>query len=269
MLLDASKWLGGNKLISHEHFGWKAYYTSPSIFFESSGRDVSNLRSLNFSPVLTNLDIPPTSSWYQYLQNVYFDYGTGTANIHIRDETQPLAAPAVDSLLAALDYVASLNEHSGCFRTDGVFNDGIDEQTEDGDLNSRCSVLTSRCWSAIVLFNEPNEEQYTACLQAALAHLHPPLIFYDVYVNSEEYFPPKIVNNSTVVFCFSDSTDLVSHLHIAVGEYDMNKKRSIKNMTFSKTNLHNLPLELMDAKYIEDQKYLRKWQIKRLRTIPL
>ncbi|KAL7529722.1 hypothetical protein ACHAXR_009329 [Thalassiosira sp. AJA248-18] len=201
--------------------------------------------------------IPKLDRVSKFVQNAYFDHETGTTYIHIGDETQPLAAPAVDSLTAALDYVANLNTNSGCFQPSNIFNDGIDEEAEHGDLDSRCSVLTSRCWSPIVLFNTPNKELYTACLEAALNHQHPPLVFYDVHDNNVGYNAPEIVNNSTVVFNLPDSTDVVSHLRIEVGQYDMDKRRSITNMKFSETDLDNLPLELKDDDYIKDQKYLR------------
>lgn len=247
---------GVNRLVLLRRFGWNSYFTSPSLFSEATGRDVSRLRTPDFRPLMTNCDLDALSPWADYLERVHFDYNTGTASVHVRDETQPLAAPAVGSMVAALDYVAELNEHSGCFQID----DHFDERSggDQLDLDSSCPDPSSRCWSTIVLFNEPNNEIYEACLEAALAHPHPPLVFYYINENSDEYFKPKIMNDSTVVFHHADDTDNLSHLRLELGPYDSNKRRSIENMTFHEIDLTDLPPELMDDIYLEDKIYLRE-----------
>eukprot|EP00584_Thalassiosira_punctigera_P010678 CAMPEP_0172535426 /NCGR_PEP_ID=MMETSP1067-20121228/7438_1 /TAXON_ID=265564 ORGANISM="Thalassiosira punctigera, Strain Tpunct2005C2" /NCGR_SAMPLE_ID=MMETSP1067 /ASSEMBLY_ACC=CAM_ASM_000444 /LENGTH=1140 /DNA_ID=CAMNT_0013320359 /DNA_START=87 /DNA_END=3509 /DNA_ORIENTATION=+ len=258
---------GVNKLISQEHFGWNGYLSPPSLF-SNTGRDLTEFRTHNFSPVLTNLDLPPTYPMSQYHSHVYFDYASGTATLNIVDDTQPLTIPALDSLVAALDYVANLNENSGCFQNEGIFG-GQKEDYGDVNFNSRCSASTSRCWSTIVYFMEPDEKQYTECLLAALAHPHPPLVFFYAHESYQEQFSPTIVNSSTLVFHQPDSTDYLTHVQLEVGQYDTNKKRSITNMTSSRIDLRNLPLEFMDDSYIKDKQYLRKLSDQALENNPI
>ena len=311
---------GVNHLISHTHFAYPAYFTAPSLFFTSStslgGRDVSSLKTHMFAPIMTNVDLPPTSSWSPYLHNVYFDIDTSSAYINVRDETQPLAANAVGSLRTALDYVAELNEQNGCyhFKQEEIRRSLLEENevqqslqhsknnresestsivendesgstlslllaSEGTHINSQCAVTlspTTTCWSSIVLFNEPNQEQYTACLQAALEHEHPPLIFYDLDDHTGEYGKDgaEIVNNTTVVFHARDGDEVLSHLRIEFvddsdssngGQEEQTRqllqhgkgKRMIKSMKFTETNLYELPLEYKDEAYIQDQVYLR------------
>ncbi|KAL9186795.1 hypothetical protein ACHAXT_010515 [Thalassiosira profunda] len=262
---------GVNRLISHDRFGWPAYFTSPSLFSETGGRDVSLLRTHDFTPIMTNVDLSPSSPWSPYLQGVYFDEGTGLAQIHIRDDTQPMAAEAVSSLEAALDYVAETNERAGCFENGEGHATTFDaEEGHDSDEgHSQWSHLTAQCWSAVVLFNEPNQDQYKACLEAALQHPHPPLVFYDMDENDARYATPKIVNDRTVVFHLPDSTDAVSHLRLEVGGYDSGGRRTIQSMEYTAQALDGLPMELKDEDYVADLKYLRTLADQALENDPI
>ena len=105
--------LGVNRLISHDRFGWDTFIAPPSIYTENLFH-IPELQSHHFSPVLTNQDIPSTSPWAPFVERVHFDHDTGASFFLIRDENQPMAAPAAESLVAALDYVAELNKESGC-----------------------------------------------------------------------------------------------------------------------------------------------------------
>ena len=258
---------GVNYQISHAHFAWPAYLAPSSLWTdgEADKRDVSLLKTHDFAPIGTNAEIPPTNHWSQYLHNVYFHVGTSTAYINLGSDAQPLTAPAVESLRAALDYVAELNGDNGC-----IDNSEKGEPTttlSSTTLNSQCAATlsTSTCWSPIVFYTDRNENQYEACLQAAIDHEHPPLVFYGKRNNDRN---ATLVNHgSTVVFHMGDDDDMVTQLRIEVGGYqtldehnnlgDAKRQRNIKSMSFEETNLKNLPLELKDEAYVKDLTYLR------------
>ena len=257
---------GVNHEILHNRFNWPAYIAPPSFVSEST-RDVSLLKTHSFAPIITNLDVPLSNKWRPYLHNVYFDTGTSTAYIHITTDKQPLMAPAEESLRLALDYVAELNEQNGCF--DITENGGSTITSSNENLSSHCAATlsTSTCWSPIVYYHVRNPNQYASCLKAALEHEHPPLVFYEKYQNAERVGNAEIINGTTVVFSMGGDDEIVGHLRIDVGDYQIvdnhnnqgkaQRWRTIKSMNFNVTNLQNLPLELKDEDYVSDLQYLR------------
>ena len=146
-------------------------------------------------------------------------------------ENQPLTVPSVQSMNAALDYVAYVNSLQGCFEYDTAML---------GDIN--CLIPT-------VHYSEKDETLGDKLLEAALAHPYPPLVFSETYSDREK---PELMNN-TIVVTFDDGGDIVSHLYV-----DVNLEGwSIMNYTFTATDLADLPEDYKDEQYIEDMVYLR------------
>lgn len=214
-----------NQRISKERFGWDVFFATPSLY-SGRNRDFSNLQTHNFSPLATNIALHPASSWFHYHQSIYFDYETATAYMQIVDESQTFAEPAVESLVASLDYVADLNKNFGCFDPRSPGNDGFAEEG-GGSSNSRCTVLASRCWSPIVFIGKSAGGQYEECLEAALSHPHPPLVFYAASEHGIVEERSSMIVNNTIIYHPSDSVDIISHLRIELGQYDTSKMRQI------------------------------------------
>jgi len=139
---------GVNRLIMRDHFEWDTFITPPSLF--TGPRDVSFLLSHNFKPVLSNVILSPTNSWFEFLANVHFDKDTGVAAIVITSENQPNALPPVDSMNALLDYIARINNENGCFLSSDDYHDDNDIAMEDQKMQCITDIRISGCWSPVV-----------------------------------------------------------------------------------------------------------------------
>mmetsp|Transcript_32071 Transcript_32071/g.59275 ORF Transcript_32071/g.59275 Transcript_32071/m.59275 type:complete len:1074 (+) Transcript_32071:111-3332(+) len=231
--------IGVNKLISHDHFGWNAY-TAPPYFFV---RDFPELQTRDFRAVLSNLDLQRSSPWEPFLESVYFDLDTGATFVHLNPSPP---APArggpyfVEYFLRALDYVAKVNQLSGCYDDEKVNGEG---------------ACRTHCWlPPIIYFNDFDEQLFNELLQVGLKHEHPPLLIYGL---TGEILAPRIAENKTAFVTIPVNRDeLLSHLRIEVDQGQKNE-RIVSSVNLTRFNLEELPEEFKDAEYIEDLQYLR------------
>jgi len=246
-----------NKVISRDRFKLRAFVSSPALFTTSS-IDLSGLRHYDFRPVATNLDMSATSEWYPFIENIHFDEETRTAFLYLFYGSHPAAAPVCESLVVALDYIAHLNDHNAKCGDDGSFIFDTAQKDEE------CY------WSPVIFFDVKDKELFKECLQAALNHPHPPLIFYAYgnFDDNHEYSQPKIVGNgTTVVFDTPQSGKTLTHLRVEFG--DAGNQKVVTNLTWNETNIGRLPLEFKDDAYVEDLKFLRTLADQALENDPI
>ena len=132
---------------------------------------------------------------------------------------------SVESMIAALDYIAHLNQLNDCF------------------------TYANSCLIPYVHYPYNNEELGNDLLQAALEHPHPPVVFSREYKTSD----PELVNNQTLVITFFHNQDIASHLLVHIDIVDW----TITNYTYVTVDLQSLPVEYKDGKYVQDMIFLR------------
>lgn len=229
-------WWGVNKEVSRDYFGWDSYLTYPSVF-SASPQGETDVRSDDFAPVITNADLPPASPWYPFVKYVHFHEETGATFINILDEADTSITSPAGTLQSALDYVAFINENSGC-----------DKPAE----------ASGRCWlpPIVDVQNVPRGHHLDACLEVALNHPHPPLVLHEP--RGDVFSSPMSVTkgNRTVRFSVSGKYEMLSQLRLEVG-YNGQNERVVTNVEFIEHDIEDLPLELKDDEYVKDQTYLR------------
>ena len=163
-----------NRLISSDRFGWDAFHVTPS-FFSSNNPGISLLKSHYFSPFLSNVNTPPTNVWHDFTKYVYFDYDTGLALISLWSETQPMTISAVGTMVAALDYISTVN--------------GDNIRCGDIDLEWYIYNTTSQsdrpCWLPVVTYNHPNHEIFQELVDISKSHPYPPALLIDTEWNAQ------------------------------------------------------------------------------------
>ncbi|KAL7477242.1 hypothetical protein ACHAW6_003055 [Cyclotella cf. meneghiniana] len=229
---------GVNRRILHEYFGWDSFEARPSLFTDEERLGSTNLLTPNFRPTMSNLALLPSSKWLQFLEHIHINEETGATFIYIAKESPPLTTPSVESIVAALDYIAYVNANNGCF-------DG----SREGILSSgRVVNDTNLCLIPIVFFVDNllrNE-----ILQAIRDHPNPPLVLAQGF--GEQLFP-ELVNNQTLFASIDVGGSLISHLHV---EVDLDSWE-IRNFTFNAVDLHQYPSKFKDDKYYQDVAFLR------------
>jgi len=231
--------LGVNKVISHDHFQWNAFH-APPYFFLRKGIP-QQLLSKDFVGVVSNLALSPTSPWSPFLESVYFDAKSRMTFVHL-DGRDPALRSFEECLVAALDYIAKINENNGCYIN------------PNAGVNPNSNTI---CWlPPIVFLFEESQDVLDTLLQAGLKHDHPPLL---IYGEAGEIYTPIIVEDKTVVVTLLHDYDTVSHLRIEVvenenGSYTSN---SIDSVNLTQFNAKELPMEYKDEDYVKDLVFLR------------
>jgi len=240
--------LGVNKLISHDHFQWNAFHAPPYFFLRNpSSHSQQQLLSKDFVGVVSNLDLAPTSPWSPFLESVYFDAKSRMTFVHL-DGRDPALRSFEECFVAALDYIAKMNENNGCYND----NDAV--------------VGNTICWlPPIVFLFEESQDILDTLLQAGLKHDHPPLL---IYGEAGEIHTPIIVEDKTVVVTLVHDYDTVSHLRIEVAQNENGSIFSTSNsksktnpiigsVNFTQFNVKELPMEYKDEEYVKDLLFLR------------
>ena len=178
-----------------------------------------------------------TQRWSNFLQQIYIDNTTNVAIANVDGDAQPGTVSSVESMIAALDYIAQLNQLNGCF------------------------TYANSCLIPYVHYSDKDEELGNELLQAALEHPHPPVVFSRQYETSD----PELINNQTLVVTFDEQDDIVSHLLVHVDVVDW----TITNYTFVTIDLENLPFEYKDDEYVQDMIFLRGLADEALRNDPV
>jgi len=231
--------LGVNKVISHDHFQWNAFH-APPYFFLRKGIP-QQLLSKDFVGVVSNLALSPTSPWSPFLESVYFDAKSRMTFVHL-DGRDPALRSFEECLVAALDYIAKINENNGCYIN------------PNAGVNPNSNTI---CWlPPIVFLFEESQDVLDTLLQAGLKHDHPPLL---IYGEAGEIYTPIIAEDKTVVVTLLHDYDTVSHLRIEVvenenGSYTSN---SIDSVNLTQFNAKELPMEYKDEDYVKDLVFLR------------
>jgi 2',3'-cyclic-nucleotide 2'-phosphodiesterase (5'-nucleotidase family) len=140
-------------------------------------------------------------------------------------------------MVAALDYIAYVNAHNGCFdeNIEGIFSAG------------RSVNDTNLCLIPVVYFSDSllrNEIR-----QAIHDHPNRPRVLAQRF---EEQFTPELVNNQTLFAAIDAGGSIISHLHV---EVDLDRWL-VRNFTFSAIDLLNFPSKFKDDEYNQDMEYL-------------
>ncbi|KAL7482302.1 hypothetical protein ACHAW6_007980 [Cyclotella cf. meneghiniana] len=228
---------GVNRLILHDYFGWECFNAPPSLFTDEERLGSINLLTPNFRPTMSNVALLPSSKWFQFLEHIHIHEETGAAFIYIQGESQPLTTPAVESMVAALDYITYVNEINGC----------IEEDSDGFSSASHITNDTNICLIPIVYLAE--EPLRNEIFQAIRDHHNPPLGFIQGF---GEQLSPELVNNQTLVAAIDVGGSIISHLHV---EVDLDSW-TVRNFTFNAIDLQNFPSKLKDDEYNQDMEYL-------------
>jgi hypothetical protein len=173
--------------------------------------------------------------WSHFLDQMHIDEETSTAWVLLSDENQPRTVSTIDSMVAALDYIAYVNALSGCSQSN--------QTIFDDDANITCLIPA-------VYYRDYDIEFGNALLNAALEHTHPPLLFSD---RNGDHFEPELMNNKTLVVSLDDDSDMLTHLHV---EVDL-EKWAVTNFMLETIDLSDIPLDYLDDEYTNDMIYLR------------
>lgn len=143
----------------------------------------------------------------------------------------------MESIVAALDYIAYVNSNNGCFEED---SDGISSA-------SHITNDTNVCLIPIVYFVE--EPLKNEILRAIRDHPNPPLVYIQGFGGQ---LTPELVNNQTLFAAIDVGGSIISHLHIEVDLVSW----TVRNFMFSAIDLQDFPTKFKDDEYNQDMEYL-------------
>jgi hypothetical protein len=173
--------------------------------------------------------------WSHFLDQILIDEETGTAWIHLDNDSQPRTASSIDSLVAALDYIAYVNTLNGCFQSNQtLFDEG--------------SNVT--CLMPAVYYSDKGVDLGNKLLKTALEHPYPPVLFSD---SNGDHFEPELMNNKTLVLTLDEDTSILTNLRVTIDLDDW----IITNFTLERIDLSDIPLDYIDDEYTQDMIYLR------------
>lgn len=229
-----------NRYIFHEHFGFETYFAYRSLLSQStidspiSNRDLSDLQSSTFRPMIGNVAVPSLNSWSPYVQNIHFDHKTGLALIPIDHSRRNLsfATQRTLSALGLLNYVARLNrELDGCRASSAQQQTPTDYQVYADSRRAAAGNSSSNsnngaggemsqkepptCWIPIII-NEVSEQDF-GFLEALSAHDNPPAMIVDVRgTYLEEYGQPTRIGDRDQTWIVSYKNVFWVHNHLSL-----------------------------------------------------
>eukprot|EP00538_Stauroneis_constricta_P012874 CAMPEP_0119549126 /NCGR_PEP_ID=MMETSP1352-20130426/2901_1 /TAXON_ID=265584 /ORGANISM="Stauroneis constricta, Strain CCMP1120" /LENGTH=1270 /DNA_ID=CAMNT_0007594597 /DNA_START=577 /DNA_END=4389 /DNA_ORIENTATION=+ len=232
-----------NRLILNGIFGFNVFISNPSLLLQNSidsdvsSRDISDLQTHDMPLLLSNSQIPPSSSWNLYTKSIHFDESTGLAIANIADEDVPLYENQVDAARGILNVIAKINRENRCYVNN---NDDTTTTTSYSDYLQRFQTMidqlsmndTSSTTSQInetensgeiptlpdpnsallsstedddeqkpcwisVLLYQDKQDKYATFLQEITKHIHPPDIIMNLEESYESYPIPQLYNDNS------------------------------------------------------------------------
>ena len=203
-----------NRLILQGLLGWTLLMSTPSLLLQNerdqygSQRDLTYLQDTNFPLLLTNVQIPPSSSWGGtggYHEYIHFDAPTGVALMSLANSDDPLNYDQIASVWGALWIIADRN-HNNNNCHDGTPANSPEERERQALFESYQDIYTNGpsgttqqpstpCWIPVVMFDDSQPGNFQAFIDGIMQHPYPPALIIDVDKQAVEEYPvPMLVH---------------------------------------------------------------------------
>lgn len=250
-----------NRLIMHDYFGMRTFWTNPSLMDQHKGdsevsiRDLSGLQTETFRPTIHgNKFVETTNSWSQYVKNVHFDEATGLAIIYVQE--QYISTGAVKSLppeaaaRALLNYIYHENRGKGCLETFTPYDAYVLEK-------NRTTVdeisLNERCWIPVLI--KTHAEAFQPFLDTVLEFEHGPAVLVNIRTHDKSYEQPRQVGKDNVwVISYEDDDDIARQLRISLTD----DREKVSGLTLLEHSLESFPNSTKDDELRRDVVFLRE-----------
>ena len=181
-------------MIFQNRFGWEAFFAYPSLVSQDDSGNLSQLQTLDLKPLLSNVQVPSSNSWFPYIENIHFDAKTGLAVLafdtpdqkYVSRDNEPIA-----SAKALLNFVAARNAVlPGCTKTvatNGTITPTYEDFLRDNILNATApdkAVKPPHCWIPLVVYEETKPNGFDDFVEAMRNHPNPPALIVDVRGNN-------------------------------------------------------------------------------------
>lgn len=240
-----------NRLVLSFIMGWNVYVSPPSILqqnradYEVSQQDLSDMQSTDMPLLLTNVNIPPSSSWFRYTQPVFFDEKTVLAVLSVINSNQPLSYSQVESTIGTLNMVARMNAENGCGNTEPTLFERFTNTTV---------AKSGKCWVPVVLYADV-ASQFMTFLEGVLQHTNPPALIVDLERNADSYLIPRRIGSqgTWLVSYFGRDRDYLHHRIIFTPDH-----RGIERVEMIFDDIRVLDSSLKDEQYVRHIMELRR-----------
>eukprot|EP00934_Nitzschia_sp_Nitz4_P006078 Nitzschia sp. Nitz4//scaffold59_size112058//79431//83130//NITZ4_004120-RA/size112058-snap-gene-0.38-mRNA-1//1//CDS//3329555156//6068//frame0 len=262
------KWML-NRYILQEIFKLSVLVSPPSLLLQNkvdssvSQRDISDLQSKDFPYLISNADLDPSNSWYQYTEAVHFDRNTKLAILHFDDSGVPLTSEHVPAARGLLNHIAKVNKENGCSTNltdyqEYVIQNPIEVDLSLGNRNNNTQVDTTSgiCWTPVVVYTDVEEEARAFLHEAAYFPNPPAFVTIQLISQVTEFIVPQLYANTTmwVAQCVLDTDAYCQHRLTMSGDL----QPAVLDVNFISDDLSNLPSEYKDETYNETIWALRK-----------
>lgn len=275
-----------NRLILNGLMKWNVYAGQPSLLNQhvrdGGNQDLTYLQNEDFKLLLSNVNIPPSSSWDGgWHEHIHFDVNTGLALIVIgRMGGTRFSFPQAESANGMLYIVEKENKKLGRHCVTGESMDAtqvsliasyensysIDfdqsfptrNNTAAGEQGGEDKAII-RCWTSVIVFYDTDSDNFERFLEAMKVHPHPPAVILDAGENNDNYTYPTRVPTTTISNSSSTTTtsqDIWVHsYHLSHTSYIQHQfavdtnQQSVQNISFIKHYLNDLPEDYKDDTY--------------------
>lgn len=235
-----------NLLILHGLFAWNLFVSSPSILTAGNVDLLSSLQSTSMPLLLTNVVVPPSSSWNPFHEIVHFDSSTSLAVLSIADNDQTNNWPQVESTAGALEYIARVNAQGDCEYSSNIMS--LDVLPEGGE-----EVNDVNCWIPVVYYADTSQERLETFVSAITSHDYAPALIIDVENGHPNYTTPVKVKN-TWVYSYQLRSDAIS---IVTLEKSNEENQQVTDVTVTDEDLGVLSEQVKDRTFASHLEYLR------------
>ena len=230
-----------NRLVLKHMMGWPVFLSPPGLLTQHSGdfnissRDLSDLQSTEFPFLLSNVGVPPSNSWSQFIIPVFFHEATGLAVLSIFGDKQEFNIPQVEATLGLLDYIERINQRAECS------TENTKSSLFDAYVNRTTTERT--CWIPIIVYIDI-KENFLEWLPPVVDHEHRPALIVHIEESQEESVEPVMVQGVWVV-TFEENWDEYSQVTIDIAEGG----REVLSVELVQRDMGVVPDELKDDIY--------------------
>ena len=232
------------RLILNDYYGYNVVTCLPSVLLQNkadsgNGLDLQDFQSHQMPLLFTNVNVPPTNSWSEFIKHVHFDSSTGLAILWLSSDGQVFQTDPIDTAKKMLDYIHQINVQNGCYPN--ISNLYRDQYCMDSSTRTTCTAFpvvkeenenegegSFKCWTPIVFLYAEKDGLWEQFLDAvAINHDHPPAVIFGRYLGfqfedgttSQIYRLP----NNTTTTTNDDDIDKVSTWIVEYKNVDLYK----------------------------------------------
>lgn len=163
--------LSVNRLILNGLMGLDVFASSPSILLQNnldsgvSSQDISYLQTHDMPLLISNVGVPPSSSWYPYTKAVHFDEETRLAILSLPMSTEALN---IQAAMGGLRYVRKVNEENGCVKPLSSYHTLLSDYFSHSNVTTKVvkeADSRNNCWLPIV-YHSDKGHQFASFLNA-------------------------------------------------------------------------------------------------------